>query len=231
MNKNTKAPQTQPVPPAPDAPDTAVTDINTTPSDPIEESDALPVVDADSDAPAPDAPDTAESEDPDSEQGEAPTLKEREAELNARLVALAADYSALTSDIQAEGDFYAGFRKVKETFFRLQRISAHNGNIPERRERTGKPNRDQFVRGGNAPAQSEAPEKREAPKPRTDLFERSQPSAEVEPTKFTNPKVRALFQRSAPPPPPAEPVIRGKKAPTPPDNKRKLLASSEENDD
>lgn len=159
--------------------------------------------------------------------GEEPSaFSERQALLNTRLAELAADFHALLSDIKTDGTYYEGFRKIKETYFRLQVLAARNGSQSERKPRTSTPPSGLFERGTQQP---ETSERRKSSAPPSDLFERVPRREDVAPPKISNPERPNLFMRTAPPPPPA--IVRKGKLPAPPDAKRKVLADSEENED
>jgi hypothetical protein len=170
--------------------------------------------------PAPETPDADAADEP-------PSFAARQATLNETLAQLSADYAALVSDIKANGKYFEGFRKIKETFFRLQALSARNGNVAPKAARSAAPPTDLFVRTERT--ESEAPAKRASNAPPTDLFVKGPRSVETVGPAITNPAPPPLFTRAAPPP---KPMVERKAKPlVPPDAKRKVLADSEEKED
>lgn len=150
----------------------------------------------------------------------------RQADLNNKLSILADDYATLMGDIKSDGSHFTGFRKIKETYFRLQALTLRNGGTAARKPREAGANHAIFQKT-DLPASPRAPlgsPSKTAP----DLFNRNRPPVgqeEEQSPKRVNLPAPNIFTKQ--PPAPAVPIRKAGKT-AEPDNKRKVLASSED---
>lgn len=163
----------------------------------------------------------------------------RQETLAQRLIDLNAEFRALMDDIKADGQFYKGFRSIKETYFRLDKIARRNGYTPDRAVKPGTANNAIFQRRPQD-AFDEAGRRTAKAPPATNvnnaIFEKLAPGerktaktpATARPTN-TNVNSDLFVKKVAPTPPPKE-VRKAKEVKR--DPKAKILATSEdENDD
>lgn len=156
-------------------------------------------------------------------------FEKRHAALSRELAELSVKHRTLMFDIKKTGTFFGGYRALKETFGRLDRLARRNGHFPEKPTKAAGANNAIFQKEPGQIGEAETRTARTPKAPPPNIFNREANRERLEageaPVAYIqNPAPPDLFAHK--PPPVVEKKARKAPEPPPADPKRKVMASS-----